>query len=642
MLNHLTTEQHNPDSAAIDALSALDIVTLMNREDAQVAAAVQTQLPVIARAVDLIVGRLQRGGRLLYLGAGTSGRLGVLDAAECPPTFSTPPELVVGLIAGGSAALTRAVEGAEDRPEWARRDLEACAVSAADSVVGIATSGRTPFVLGGLAYARDCGAATIGLSCNADSALAAVAELMITPVVGPEVISGSTRLKAGTATKLVLNMLTTASMVRLGKTYGNLMVDLRATNTKLLDRARRIVALLGEISPEEAERVLAACAGDVKTAIVMQRRGVPVAQARQWLCEAQGHLRVALERPNAMADAAAAGWRDAPDRPGRPPAVAGRCTPRAAEITTLLLGVDGGGTKTTAILAEYAAGEPPRVLGRGTSGPSNPLVAGMHAAQTQIAAAVTAAFQAAGRPVAPVAALGLGAAGTGREPVRRAFVEWCEQSGLAVRCCVGHDAQLILRAAVSAGPGVALVSGTGSLAYGVDAAGQSARAGGWGALLGDEGSGYAIGREALRAVARAADGRIDPTELSALALDYFQVADARALSAAMADEPAWRQRVAALAELVVAAAERGDATALHIVDAAAADLAELVRAVLHPLQLSAASYPLALAGGVLRHASALRQRVLERLTQQHCAPSSVTVVDEPAFGAVLLAADLLA
>ena len=296
MLNHLTTEQRNPESECIDALTAVEIVKLMNREDATVAAAVASQTAEIARAVDVIVERIRGGGRLIYLGAGTSGRLGVLDAAECPPTFNTPPALIVGIIAGGEAALTRAVEGAEDHPEVAVRDLSAESLTAGDVVLGIATSGRTPYVIGGLKHARGMGAYTIGLSCNRDSELAAVAELMIAPVVGPEVISGSTRLKAGTATKMVLNMLTTATMVRLGKTYGNLMVDLRATNSKLLARSRRIVAALTGLSETDAEALLDQCQGEVKTAIVVHRRLVSADTARRWLREANGHLRQALER----------------------------------------------------------------------------------------------------------------------------------------------------------------------------------------------------------------------------------------------------------------------------------------------------------------------------------------------------------
>ncbi|MHB8973399.1 MAG: N-acetylmuramic acid 6-phosphate etherase [Pirellulaceae bacterium] len=296
MLNHLTTEQQNPASLAIDSCSSREIVELMNREDAQVAAAVATQSIAIAAAVDVIVDRLRRRGRLLYLGAGTSGRLGVLDASECSPTFNTPPGLVVGIIAGGTDALTRSIEGAEDHADCAVQDLQTHALSDRDVLVGIATSGRTPYVLGGMAYARHSGAFTIGLSCNQDSALAEVAELMIVPVVGPEVLSGSTRLKAGTATKMVLNILTTASMIRLGKTYGNLLVDLQATNKKLTARARRIVAALADTSETEAEALLSQCEGQVKTAILVHRCRVTPQQARKWLADANGQLRGALQR----------------------------------------------------------------------------------------------------------------------------------------------------------------------------------------------------------------------------------------------------------------------------------------------------------------------------------------------------------
>ena len=291
------TEARNPASENIDTLSALEIVRLMNAEDARVAQAVGREAESIARAIEVLAERMRRGGRLVYLGAGTSGRLGVLDASECPPSFSTPPELVVGLIAGGYRALTTAVEGAEDRPELAIEDLQKINLSAADVIVGIATSGRTPYVMSGLKHARGLGAFTIGLACNDGSALAEVADLMITPIVGPEVLSGSTRLKAGTATKLVLNMLTTGTMVQLGKTYGNLMVDLKATNSKLVARARRMVATLTGLSEQEAEEQLARCDGELKTAIVALKHGVSAAVARKLLERAGGQLRGALERP---------------------------------------------------------------------------------------------------------------------------------------------------------------------------------------------------------------------------------------------------------------------------------------------------------------------------------------------------------
>jgi len=296
MLNKLTTEQRNPASESIDSLSALEIVRLMNAEDAKIAGAVGREAEAIARAIDVIADRIGRGGRLVYLGAGTSGRLGVLDAAECPPTFNTPPAMIVGLIAGGHTALTRAVEGAEDHPEHGERDLKDIRFSSQDVLVGIATSGRTPYVIGGLKYARRLGAFTVGISCNDQSALSGECDLNITPVVGPEVISGSTRLKAGSATKMVLNTLTTGAMVRLGKTFGNLMVDLRATNSKLTLRARRIVATLTGLSEEEAERELARCGGELKTTVVAHRRGLSPEEARKRLAQAGGHLRQALEQ----------------------------------------------------------------------------------------------------------------------------------------------------------------------------------------------------------------------------------------------------------------------------------------------------------------------------------------------------------
>jgi N-acetylmuramic acid 6-phosphate etherase len=295
MLEHLTTEARNPASEDLDGLTAQQIVRLINAEDSKVAAAVAEQSDAIAQAIDVIAERLARGGRLIYIGAGTSGRLGVLDAVECPPTFNTQPTQVIGLIAGGYAALTTAVEGAEDRPELATEDLKNVKLTDADVVVGIATSGRTPYVLGSLEYAQSVGAYTIGLSCNRDPQIATRCDLSITPVVGPEVVSGSTRMKAGTATKMVLNMLSTGAMIRLGKTYGNLMVDLRASNSKLADRARRIVRAVTNLSDNESERLLRDCGGEVKTAIVSHYTGFSSIDARRLLADSHGHLRKALE-----------------------------------------------------------------------------------------------------------------------------------------------------------------------------------------------------------------------------------------------------------------------------------------------------------------------------------------------------------
>ena len=294
-LGRLTTETPNPASERLDELSALEIVQLMNAEDAKVPAAVAREVQHIARAIEVIADRLAQGGRLIYLGAGTSGRLGVIDAAECPPTFNTPPEMVVGVIAGGPQAMFRAVEGAEDIGPAAVEDLRQLQLSAKDVLVGIATSGRTPYVLAGLRYGRQVGAYTIGITCNEGAELAKDCDLVIAPVVGPEILAGSTRLKAGTATKMVLNMLSTGAMVLLGKTYGNLMVDLRATNSKLMDRARRIVAALTGLSREDAERLLEQCNGEVKTAVVVHQLGVSPEEARQRLASCGGRLRQALQ-----------------------------------------------------------------------------------------------------------------------------------------------------------------------------------------------------------------------------------------------------------------------------------------------------------------------------------------------------------
>ena len=293
-LGSLTTEAANPASARIDELDAAGIVQVMNAADAAVAEAVGRESAVIARSIDVIADRFRAGGRLVYIGAGTSGRLGVLDASECPPTFGTPPEMVVGLIAGGRDALTRAIEGAEDSLTLAAVDLSAIGLSSSDVLVGIATSGRTPYVLGGLTHARAVGAFTIGFACNANSELAALADEMIVPQVGPEIVAGSTRLKAGTATKMVLNMLTTGAMIRIGKTYGNLMVDLRATNAKLVARTRRIVAALTGVDEMTAERLVAEADGELKTAVVARLQNVSPAEARRLLAEADGHLRRAL------------------------------------------------------------------------------------------------------------------------------------------------------------------------------------------------------------------------------------------------------------------------------------------------------------------------------------------------------------
>jgi N-acetylmuramic acid 6-phosphate etherase len=293
-LDNLLTEQANPASAGIDGRSTTEILRIINEQDALVAGSVAAEIPQIARAVEAVVGAIRAGGRVLYSGAGTSGRLGVLDAAECPPTFGVSPELFQGIIAGGEAALVGATEASEDDPAAGERDLASHGFRKGDVLVGIAASGRTPYVLGAIAAAHVLGAVTVGISCTPDSQLARAVDIAITPVPGAEIIAGSTRLRAGTATKLVLNMLSTAAMIRLGYVYGNRMVNVRPSNAKLRDRAIRIIAEAGNVEQSRAARVLDEAAGSVAVAIVMVRLDVERPRAEQLLEAAGGRISVAL------------------------------------------------------------------------------------------------------------------------------------------------------------------------------------------------------------------------------------------------------------------------------------------------------------------------------------------------------------
>jgi N-acetylmuramic acid 6-phosphate etherase len=294
VLENLLTEQLNPASASLDVLPTEQVLRIINAEDAQVAGAVAREIPAIARAVDAIVAGIEKGGRLFYIGAGTSGRLGVLDASEIPPTFSAPPTMVQGIMAGGEAALSRATETTEDEPAIGVRDLLARGFTASDVLVGIAASGRTPYVLGAVTEAHRMGAVTIGISCTPESDLARAVDIAITPLVGPEVIAGSTRMKAGTAQKLVLNMLSTGTCVRLGYVYGNLMVNVQPKNHKLVDRARRIIAQAAGVSYERAGELLAEAGFSVRTGIVMAKAGVGREEAERRLAAAGGRISKAL------------------------------------------------------------------------------------------------------------------------------------------------------------------------------------------------------------------------------------------------------------------------------------------------------------------------------------------------------------
>lgn len=295
-LDQLPTEQRNPNSAGIDRLPTLEMVRLINEEDKKVAYAVERELPSIAKAVDAIYTAIKNGGRLIYCGCGTSGRLGILDAVECPPTYSTDPELVKGVIAGGEPALFKAVEGAEDSFEGGREDMAAIRLCRKDILVGIAASGRTPYVLGAMAYAKELGCVTVAVTCNKNSEMNEAADIGIGVEPGPEVITGSTRMKSGTAQKMVLNMLSTGAMVRLGKVYGNLMVDVKPTNEKLVRRAVNIVATAANVTEDEAATALEQCGFSAKTAIVMLVKGLTADEAAKRLVENGGMVAGALEK----------------------------------------------------------------------------------------------------------------------------------------------------------------------------------------------------------------------------------------------------------------------------------------------------------------------------------------------------------
>lgn len=606
-MDHLQTEARNPASAGLDELSAYQFVRLMAAEDGKVAPAVESQAAAIARAVEVTAERMRAGGRLVYVGAGTSGRLGVLDASECPPTFNAPPGLVVGVIAGGPTALTRAVEGAEDHPESGAAALAAINVSANDVVVGIATSGRTPFVIGAVEHARSLGAFTVGLSCNADSELIPKVDLAITPVVGPEVLSGSTRLKAGTATKLVLNMISTGAMVRLGKTFGNLMVDLRATNEKLRYRTNRIVREATGLDRDGADDLLRRCGGELKTALVAQLAGVAPELARKRLIEAGGRVRAAVGKNGTN------GHHNGHEE--------------------LVLGFDGGGTRTVALLAARS-GNGWKILGRGEAGPSNRQAVGTPAALAALDTAAEAAFASAGRPRKAVRAAVLGLAGAGRAEDREVIRGWAAKAHLAPAVDVIEDAALLLAAGTPDGWGVAVVAGTGSMAYARAADGRTARSGGWGYLLGDEGSGYAVALAGLRAAARAADGRGPRTVLTDKLLAAFGLEKPEELVGVVyrgCDRPA----LAALAPLVLDAAGE-DAVAAEIAAASAAELASAAAAAARQLGYGE-SFPVALAGGLFESRADYRTRFLAALADRGVTPDPVAVVREPAEGAVRLA-----
>ncbi len=616
-LQNLQTEARNPASTRLDELTAVELVDLFCAEDATVPAAVAAQRQPIAQAIDAIAARLGAGGRLIYVGAGTSGRLGVLDASECPPTFQTPPEQVVGLIAGGQGAMFRAVEGAEDSTELGETDARALNLSAKDVLVGIASSGRTPYVIGAVRYARRVGAYTIGIACNTDSELEQEVELPVVPVVGPEVLSGSTRLKAGTATKLVLNMFTTGAMVRLGKTFGNLMVDLKATNSKLKARSNRIVRTVTGVDAAAADVLLQKCNGEVKTAIVCQLGNFSPDQARAKLAAAGGRVGLVLGSVAKTVSAAPA------ERPRRP---------------DLVVGIDGGGTRTFALLAVAETGE---VIGRGAGGPSNIQSVGVDAGLKALDDAIDRAFQSANLPRATVGGACLGLAGIDRQEGLDVIHGWAARVALAESGSVSNDATLLLAAGTPEGWGLAVSAGTGSIAFVRKPGGEVGRCGGWGYTRGDEGSAYQIALSALRASVRAADRCGPQTVLLDRFLAKMSLGSPPDLIPAVYRGPWDRAAIAGMAPLVLDAAAEGDLVATRIVRSEAAELARTAAGAVHNNGLSEKGLPVALAGGVLLGSETYRAAFLAGLRDAGVEPGPVQLVPDPADGAVVLARRLV-
>ncbi|KAL3431947.1 hypothetical protein BDV09DRAFT_206273 [Aspergillus tetrazonus] len=682
-LSRLQTEAVNPQTSLIDKLSTLQMCAVINQEDHRVAASVTPCLPRIAAAIDALAPRVRRGGRVVYVGAGTSGRLGILDASEIPPTFAAPPEQFIGLIAGGDAAIRRAQEGAEDSLALAEADMAALELRPElDSVVGIAASGRTPYVLGCIGFAKRKGCMTIGVVCVEPSALGESGEVdfLIAPLPGPEVVSGSTRLKAGTATKLVLNMLSTGTMIRVGKTYGNTMVGLVASNAKLRQRSRNILRRLSaecaSMSNSELDSLLSRCKGSLKLALLVVATGKPVEECREVLEAADQQLAKALElAATSTLQQGAEGRR------------------QRGQSTELILCIDGGGSKCAAVVADKTGA----VLGRGEAGPCN-ITDGtcLDDAMTTLSAAIENAMQNARETYAPEQPEL--PPGTNNQTVGLVLSQfsktWIALAGLdrpglrdriepKIAAVLGRPSVLLrltndvdlLAAAMTQHPevpsAIVLIAGTGSVAmrYTITEPGKvptrTARSGGWGHLLGDEGGGYSIGLEAIKHTLTVCEenrlglrsdclgsnvGRLEqaimqrfgssqspsPSPSSSSGGNMGLGLLSEVLLGQRGESASVKSRIAAAAQLVVNLAPE-DATAMAIVTSQVKALVDTVLERLIDPRSQTAVAPeqtgLILSGGVLRH-ELYRGLVLERLAERGTKFAyTETVTDAGALGA---------
>lgn len=637
----LQTEQENPHSRHIDKVSTLELCHIINDEDATIAGTIARCIPAIAEAIDTISDRVRNGGRVIYVGAGTSGRLGVLDASEIPPTYSAPEGQFVGIIAGGDAALRYAQEGAEDDVDAAVNDLKALNLDGkVDSLVGLAASGRTPYVLSCLTYAKQHGCFTVGVACAEPSRMSVADDIdcMINAVVGPEVVTGSTRMKAGTATKLVLNMLSTGIMIKIGKTFGNMMVDLKATNLKLQQRSRNILrSICGTKCPrtdEELDAVLSSSGGSVKIAIVSLRLGIPVPEAITRLRDSGGVLAKVLEQEQIT--------QILPTTNG---------TARKYALC-----IDGGGSKCAAAIISADGG-----IICGEAGGCNVTDVGVEAAIKSIGLAIQRAVDSSpalsGQDwrTLSLSSIWVGLAGYDR-PLVAAQVDqaleklFCRPRGPKLK--ITNDIELLALSALEkhkTNSAIVLIAGTGSIAMGYRRDGdqifRTSRVGGWGHILGDDGSGFDIGRKGVRHALAALDGfklrypsgnhypELD--ELTRRVLEYHlpkseSKADFDLLSRVLNPGPdiQSKEHIAQLAKIVVESSVE-NVEAEKIVSSAVQSLVSLVRPIAVSGQPDVSNSVLVLAGGLMQ-SSIFRKRLEEDLAKTIPQFNAVELVTNPA------------
>ncbi|WP_373214971.1 N-acetylmuramic acid 6-phosphate etherase [Ruminococcus sp. 5_1_39BFAA] len=600
-LKKLTTEQRNPKSMNLDLQSPYEIVKLMNEEDFCVVQGVQAVLPEIAKVIGWTTDAIAKGGRLIYTGAGTSGRIGLLDAVECPPTFGVSPEVVVGLIAGGSGAFIKAVEGAEDSFELGQKDLEALCLDQKDVVIGLASSGRTPYVIGGLKYASSIGCHTVSISCNHDSMAGQYADISIEAVCGPEVLTGSTRLKSGTAQKMILNMISTGTMVGLGKVYENLMVDVQQTNLKLVTRAENIVMSAVDQDRETVKAALEMCGGSVKQAIITLKTGCSTKEAKEVLDITGGKVRAALALQNS----------------------------KSQKREAYLLAIDGGGTKTAVLVSSLEG----KILHRILGGPLN-CNGSTRGHVSETLKVIFEELRAMGFNPELCTGVGLGVAGISNIDNKTFLTSEFRKAGFM--CQLGfwgdQDTALVANFGLQK-PGILLISGTGSNCVGRNKDGNFVRAGGFGSLIDDAGGAYSIACDALNAICRGEDGRGPETDLKNHILDVLGLSDIRELIQYIYDGKRTKEEIAGLSVTVAKAAEEGDACAVSIINHAAEQLALLVNTVRLRLECQA---QVAFSGSVLLNNEMLRNRVVELLEERNAEFSWKNASDDAALGALYL------